>query len=157
MRSSSIASSLSSSFRNLVMQALIVVAILRGWRVANNATVAFLLALLAATLATHGWQARHPASFERWREIPSGLLILGSFGLGLGWVQTRLLLDASSAAAVQGAFVPAPPAPHTPFEAAFTATTAAATQAALLLFASGAAVMAMTSLAFRVRLRCVCA
>ena len=84
------------------------------------------------------WRQAHPESFCRWREAPAALLSLFSFGLGLGWLQARRLLND---------FAPS----HGKDSGAALAGIAA--HVLLLLFVSSAMGMALMALSLRLRLR----
>lgn len=86
-------------------------------------------------------------SHERWREVPAVLLGLLSFGLGLGWMQTRRLLDEigeRSLSAADSGGGGGEPALDLVRHAAFIA------------FASGAVGMGALAVSLRARFRCNC-
>lgn len=78
--------------------------------------------------------------------MPAALLGLLSFGLGLGWLQTRRLLDEISAHWVH--------LPHDAGQGGGAEALDLARHAALLAFASGAVGMCALAFSLRTRVRC---
>ena len=124
--------------------------IFRCWRLMTPAIMVWLPTHAGVAAASIAWQAWAPDSYTRWREVPAAFLRLMSFGLGLGWIQTRRLLDDYK--------VPASWADQRAGASNCGTDTMAAMlrHASTLLFASGSMGLATLGLSLHVRLRCVC-
>ncbi|KAL4451596.1 hypothetical protein ABPG75_007258 [Micractinium tetrahymenae] len=139
----------------------------RCWRLLTPAATFWLLAYVAAALGASVWQTwagphlpahAATASFARWQELPAVLLRVSSFGLGLGWALTRLILNDGGMFAGQPAGQPAALTSAAALAAAaglVPRLEAAAGHIVTMLFASGVVSLVFTLLCMRVRL-CLC-
>jgi len=95
------------------------------------------------------WQRLRHASYCRWREAAAALLCLTSLGMGLGPIAVARLLEEQAVAEADNGSQAA----GSWLAQALLVAAATARHAALLLFASGSAVIASLLLSLRMRVR----
>eukprot|EP00887_Chlorella_sp_A99_P005531 scaffold1.g5531.t1 len=121
-----------SSYGSCLVLAITCIIAWRCWHLLCRAGSTWLLVSAGVAAADIAWRLCYPRSYARWRELPAALLRLNSFAPPAAWLLMRRLLD-------DGA------------RSGGTPCWGIAAHATRLLFASGAAKMALLALTLRVR------
>ena len=101
------------------------------------------------------WSRRWHQSYARWREAPAAALRMATFGMGLGGVLMRGLMDAAPLPLPAGAAAAALPGSSAGLEGSVGGMLGVGTHLLRLLFISGTVHLLLLAMAWRVRLRCV--